>query len=329
MRSGEAALAVGTHALLTESVDFARLGLVIIDEQHRFGVEQRARLRAKSGAPHTLLHDRDADSAHARADEVRRPGSLDHRRAAAGTNAGRDLSSSAQAGRTWSTSSCARTSTRGQQAYVVAPAIDAGETALRSALAEAEYIQREVFPELRVAVLHGRMPPKEKDAVMAAFKSGEIDVLVATTVVEVGVDVPNASVMVILDAHRYGLAQLHQLRGRVGRGVAKSYLHSRRSGRGAQKSSGLKFSHGRTTVSRSPKRTCDCGVPASSPGTAQAGLSDGTIGNIVDDFAIYMQAKAAAEAIVNADPELARPEHEKLRVLIDEVAAARALLVTA
>ena len=112
---------------------------------------------------------------------------------------------------------------RGRQAYVVAPAIDESESALTSALAELETLRRGVFAGVRVALLHGRLPSREKEAVMTGFARGQADVLLATTVVEVGVDVPNASVMVILDAHRYGLAQLHQLRGRVGRGVERSF----------------------------------------------------------------------------------------------------------
>ena len=132
----------------------------------------RATARQERRAAHAL-HDRDADPAHARANEVRRPRSLDHRRAAARPHAGRHLRRSARAARARSTTSCARTSNAGRQAYVVAPAIDAGETALRSALAEAEYMRRDVFPDLRVAVLHGRMPPKEKDAVMDGFKRGD------------------------------------------------------------------------------------------------------------------------------------------------------------
>jgi ATP-dependent DNA helicase RecG len=325
--TGAASLAVGTHALLSEGVDFARLGLVVIDEQHRFGVAQRALLRAKSTAPHTL---------YMTATPI--PRTLAQTKYA-------DLDVSIidelPPGRTPVATYVVRESRKdmvydfvrknvelGQQAYVVAPAIDGGETELSSALAEAEYIARDVFPDLRVGVLHGRMPPKEKDAVMAGFKRGEIDVLVATTVVEVGVDVPNASVMVILDAERYGLATLHQLRGRVGRGAAVSSciliapddkLDIERLDVLAQTNDGFK-------VAEEDLRLRKAGELA---GTSQAGEGMGTIGNIIDDFSLYMQAKGAAEAIVSIDPELAAPANQSLRTLIDEVAAARALLVTA
>ena len=215
----------------------------------------------------------------------------------------------------------------GHQAYIVAPAIDVGETALSSALAEAEYIRRDVFPDLHVGVLHGRMPAKEKDAVMAGFKRGEVDVLVATTVVEVGVDVPNASIMVILNAERFGLATLHQLRGRVGRGAAESFcvLIAPNDAEVLERLDILAGTNDGFKIAEEDLRLRRAGVLA---GTTQAGSTD-TIGNIVDDFQLYMQAKGSAEEIVSADPELAAPENLPLRALIDDVAAARALLVTA
>src|SRR5581483_10462781 len=182
--------------------------------------------------------------------------------------------------------------------------------------------------DLRVELLHGKLPPREKDAVMDRFKHGDIDVLVATTVVEVGVDVPNASVMTILDAHRYGLAQLHQLRGRVGRGVAESFciLIAPDDAEALARLEILADTNDGFQVAEKDLQLRNSGELA---GTAQAGGGDGLIGNIVDDFAIYMQAKAEAEAIVQGDPELRSPDHRSLRALIDETAAARALLVTA
>jgi ATP-dependent DNA helicase RecG len=324
--SGAAGLAVGTHALLTENVEFARLGLVIIDEQHRFGVEQRAQLRAKSLAPHTLYmtatpiprtlaQTKYADLDVSIIDELP-PG-----RTPVATFVIRD----SRKARVYD---FVRENVKlGHQTYVVVPAIEAGETELSSAIAEAEYIGREVFPDLRVGLLHGRMPPKEKEAVMARFKAGEIDVLVSTTVIEVGVDVPNASVMVVLDAERFGLATLHQLRGRVGRGAAASTCVLVTSGNPefVERLDVLAETNDGFEVAEADLRMRNAGVLA---GTTQAGAND-TIGNIVDDFALYMQAKGSAEAIVSADPELAAPEHLALRGLIDDVAAARALLVTA
>lgn len=325
--SGAASLAVGTHALLTESVEFQRLGLVVIDEQHRFGVAQRALLRAKSTAPHTL---------YMTATPI--PRTL-----AQTKYADLDLSiiDELPPGRTPVATYVVRNSRKesvydfvrknvekGHQAYVVAPSVDGGETALTSALAEAEYIARDVFPDLRVGVLHGRMPAKEKDAVMSGFKRGEIDVLVATTVVEVGVDVPNASCMVVLDAERFGLATLHQLRGRVGRGAAVSscILVAPDEKVAIERLDILTKTNDGFKVAEEDLRLRNAGELA---GTSQAGDAQSTIGNFYDDFALYMQAKGAAEAIISEDPGLAQPQHANLRALIDDVAAARALLVTA
>jgi len=326
IRSGAAALAVGTHALLTESVEFARLGLVIIDEQHRFGVAQRARLRGKAAAPHTLYmtatpiprtlaQTRYADLDLSIIDELppgRTPIETYVLRASRKPQAYEFVRKNVELGR---------------QAYIVAPAIDASETALTGALHEAERIRRDVLPELRVDVLHGKMPPREKELVMQRFNRGETDVLVATTVVEVGVDVPNASVMVILDAGRYGLAQLHQLRGRVGRGVERSFciLIAPDDAGDIERLEILAATTDGFTIAEEDLRLRREGEFA---GTAQAGATVGTIGNIVADFKLYMHAKTEADTIVAQDPEFTAPEHRSLPRLVDSIAVARAMLVT-
>jgi ATP-dependent DNA helicase RecG len=324
--SGEAALAVGTHALLTESVTFRELGLVVIDEQHRFGVNQRLRLRAKSGAPHTLsmtatpiprtlAQTKYADMDVSIIDELP-PGRTPIRtfvlRESRKTQAYELVRKSVALGR---------------QAYVVAPAIDASDSALTGALAEAERLQKRVFKDLRVAVLHGKLPGREKDAVMERFKRGETDVLVATTVVEVGVDVPNASVMIVLDAHRYGLAQLHQLRGRVGRGVAESFcvLVAPDDAGEVERLHVLEETSDGFEIAEADLRLRRAGQLA---GTAQAGDA-GTIGDIQDDFALYLRAKAAADEIVAADPGLRAAEHAALRRLVETGDEYRVSLVTA
>ena len=324
--SGQAGLAVGTHALLTESVAFADLGLVVIDEQHRFGVRQRAALRAKSGAPHTLAmtatpiprtlaQTKFADMDVAIIDELP-PGRTPIRTFVIGTPRKAMVYEFVR-----------KHVERGQQAYVVAPAIDASESALTGALAEAETLRTRVFPDLRVDVLHGKLPSREKEAVMDRFKRHESDVLVATTVVEVGVDVPNASVMVVLDAQRYGLAQLHQLRGRVGRGVAESFciLVAPAAALEVERLHVLEETTDGFAIAEADLRLRNAGELA---GTAQAG-DMGTIGSIVDDFSLYMKAKEAADAIVAADPELGAPEHTRLLALVDTNTSARAVLVTA
>jgi ATP-dependent DNA helicase RecG len=171
------------------------------------------------------------------------------------------------------------------------------------------------------------MPGREKDAVMQRFKRGETDVLVATTVVEVGVDVPNASVMIVLDAHRYGLAQLHQLRGRVGRGVAESFciLVAPDDAGEVERLHVLEETTDGFRIAEEDLRLRKAGELA---GTAQAGEA-GTIGNIIDDFALYMRAKEAADEIVARDPELREAEHAPLLGLLEGSASARAMLVTA
>jgi ATP-dependent DNA helicase RecG len=324
--SGEAALAVGTHALLTDSVGFANLGLVVIDEQHRFGVAQRMALRAKSGAPHTLAMTatpiprtlaqvKYADMDVSIIDELP-PGRTPIRtfviRESRKERVYAFVRKNVEAGR---------------QAYVVAPAIDASESALTSALEEAEDLRTHVFPDLRVDVLHGKMPGREKDAVMERFKRGETDVLVATTVVEVGVDVPNASVMVVLDAQRYGLAQLHQLRGRVGRGVEASFciLVAPDDAGEVERLHVLEETTDGFRIAEEDLRLRKAGELA---GTAQAGDAS-TIGNIIDDFALYLRAKESADEIIAADPDLRAPEHATLTMLLEGNASARAMLVTA
>ena len=323
---GEAWVAVGTHALLTEGVDFKRLGLVVIDEQHRFGVEQRARLRAKGVAPHTL---------HMTATPI--PRTL-----AQSKYADLDVSiiDELPPGRTPIETFALRTSRlerayefvrkiveRGAQAYVVAPAIEEGESDLTSVVAEAERLKNDVFPDLRLGLLHGRLTPREKDEVMGRFAGGEIDVLVSTTVVEVGVDVANASVMVVLDAQRYGLAQLHQLRGRVGRGAAKSYcilVYPDDAGETRRLSILTKSTDG-FKIAEADLRIRGAGQFS---GTLQAGQAELGVADLVRDFEIYLAAKAAAEKIVAADPHLHDPSHAGLRALLERRPSTQALLLS-
>jgi ATP-dependent DNA helicase RecG len=301
--------------------------LVVIDEQHRFGVAQRAALRSKSREPHTL---------YMTATPI--PRTLAQTR-----YADLDLSiiDELPPGRTPIETFVVRASRkpevyefvrlsveRGQQAYVVAPAIDESEDgSLTSALAEAERLRRKEFAGLRVDELHGRMTGREKDRVMTDFTHGRTQVLIATTVVEVGVDVPNASVMVILDAHRYGLAQLHQLRGRVGRGVARSFciLVAPDDAADVERLQILAETTDGFAIAEEDLRLRREGEFA---GTAQAGVASGTIGNIVQDFELYMKAKAEADAIVASDPKFAQEPHRGLRTLVDSVAVARAMLLS-
>ena len=222
LASGDVQIAVGTHALIQHEVEFRDLAVAVVDEQHRFGVEQRSAL-AEGRSPHVL---------HMTATPIPRTLAL----TVYGDLSVSEISSPAgepQAVVTaWVTDDRSSDAyerltkhlTDGRQAYVVCPLIEASETTVaRAAEDEAERLRRAELRGFRVGCLHGRLKPAERRSIMAAFKAGELDVLVATTVIEVGVDVPNATIMIVQEADRFGLAQLHQLRGRVGRGAEQSY----------------------------------------------------------------------------------------------------------
>ena len=226
LAAGELDLLIGTHALLSEGVDYADLGLVITDEQHRFGVAQRAALSAKARRPpHVLVLSATpiprtlslviyGDLDVSVIDELP-PGRTPVQTFVVGEDKRQRMYGFVR-----------KLVGEGRQAYIVCPAVEEGEdegAGLKAATTYAQGLQTEVFPDLRVGLVHGKMKPREKDAVMTAFAGGELDVLVSTTVIEVGVDVPNAALMVVENADRFGLSQLHQLRGRVGRGKHQSY----------------------------------------------------------------------------------------------------------
>ncbi len=326
LASGEASVGVGTHALLTHGVDFDRLGLAIIDEQHRFGVEQRARLRAKGISPHTL---------HMTATPI--PRTL-----AQSVYADLDLSiiDELPPGRPPVETFAVRTSRlsrvyefvrknarAGHQAYIVAPVIEEGEGPLTSVVAEAERLKNEVFADLRLGLLHGRLSSREKEEIMGRFVRGDLDVLVSTTVIEVGVDVPNATAMVILDAQRYGLAQLHQLRGRVGRGAAKSFcifVYPDDAGERERLEVLTRSADGFEIADEDLRLR----GPGQLAGTVQSGAAELRLGDLLRDVDVYRAAKLAAQEIVARDPTLAHPEHAGLRAALETQPNSRALLLS-
>ena len=226
IRSGEAQFVVGTHALIEDQVEFARLGFVAIDEQHRFGVLQRKRLMDKAAAhghaPHVLVL---TATPIPRTLSLTLYGDLDvsilDELPPGRTPIVTQLTSERHLKGVWN--SVAREVAAGHQAYIVYPVIEESKRELKAAIDEYERLSQQVFPKLRLGLLHGRLSSEEKDDVMQRFRNNELQILVSTTVIEVGVDVPNATVMVIEHAERFGLAQLHQLRGRIGRGAAKSH----------------------------------------------------------------------------------------------------------
>jgi ATP-dependent DNA helicase RecG len=226
VRSGEAQLVIGTHALIEEKVEFARLGFVAIDEQHRFGVMQRKRLMDKAAAhghaPHVLVL---TATPIPRTLSLTLYGDLDvsviDELPPGRTPIETRMTSEQHLPGVWE--SLRREVRAGHQAYIVYPVIEESKLELKAAMEEYQRLSKEVFPELKLGLLHGRLSSEEKEDVMQRFRKNEVQILVATTVVEVGVDVPNATVMVIEHAERFGLSQLHQLRGRIGRGAKKSH----------------------------------------------------------------------------------------------------------
>ena len=314
LASGEVACAVGTHALVQEGVAFRRLGLAVVDEQHRFGVAQRARLRDKGERPDllvmtatpiprtlalTLYGDLDVSVIDA-LPPGRRPVTT-----VARTEARRKAIYEFLRGQV----------AEGRQIYVVCPLVEESEAVdLEAATEMARRLQGDVFADRAVGLLHGRLGFDEKEAIMRRFKAGEIDVLVSTTVIEVGIDVPNASVMLVEHADRFGLSQLHQLRGRVGRGPWKSYcilLTAPRPGEDAQRRIGAM--EATTDGFRIAEADLELRGPGEFFGTRQSGLPEFRVADLLRDAAILDDARREATAIVAADPELRDPEHRGLR----------------
>lgn len=311
---GDAQIVIGTHAVIQEKVEFAKLGLGIIDEQHRFGVLQRGLLKKKGQNPDILVMT-----------------ATPIPRTLAMTVYG-DLSLSVidqmPPGRTPVETRVCRESQRqqvyrvirdeierGRQAYVIYPLVEESEKSdLKAATQMAEHLKNDIFPDLKVALLHGRMKPEEKEETMRGFKARETDILVATTVIEVGIDVPNATVMVIEHAERFGLSQLHQLRGRVGRGSEHSrcilVAGERLSEEGRRR---LEVMVETTDGFRIAEADLEIRGPGDFLGTRQAGLPEFRSASILRDGRILEETRQDAFALVAEDPALAQPEHAVLR----------------
>ncbi|MEZ5404109.1 MAG: ATP-dependent DNA helicase RecG [Bryobacteraceae bacterium] len=300
---GMVPMVIGTHALLEEDVEFHKLGLAIVDEQHRFGVVQRLRLQKKGVTPDVLVMTATpiprtlaltvyGDLDVSIIDELppgRRPIQTSH-------------TAVDKIGRVWEF--VAGEIAEGRQAYVVYPVIEESETqAMKAATQAHEELSQKVFPNLKVGLLHGRMKPDEKEAAMAAFQRGETDILVATTVIEVGVDVPNATVMVVEQAERFGLAQLHQLRGRVGRGAAQSHciLVTGKIGEAAQERiQAMVDSNDGFYLSELDLRLRG---PGEFFGTRQSGMPALRIANILRDREILEVARSEATSFIENPPD--------------------------
>ena len=321
LASGETQVVVGTHALLTDATRFLRLGLVIADEQHRFGVAQRSKVSEKGEDPHLLVM---SATPIPRTLALLMYGDLD-------VSILDELPPGRQTVETFLVGESYRARinafirkqvAEGHQCFVVCPAVEENqELGVKAASAWAETLQQTVFPDLRIALLHGQMKGAEKEAAMAAFARGEADVMVATTVIEVGVDVPNATLMVIEDADRFGLSQLHQLRGRVGRGKAKSYCILTSHNRNPETLQRLKALCKTNDGFRIAEEDLKLRGPGDFFGSRQSGLPAFRVGDLSCDLATLKQAQTASAQWIDAHGTEDTPEARALRERIGELFA--------
>ncbi len=324
LQNGEIDILIGTHAILEENVVFKNLGLVVTDEQHRFGVKQRGTIASKgqnpdviamsaTPIPRTLALILYGDLDISIIDELP-PNRKKIETYAVRKNMEERVNNFIR-----------KQITEGRQAYIVCPLVEENEDmeGLQSVIELAEKYQKETFSEYKVAYLHGKMKPKEKDEIMERFKNGKIQILIATTVIEVGVNVPNASIMVVENAERFGLAQLHQLRGRVGRGEYQSYCI-------------LKYEGNSETIRQRMKVMCDTndGFIISEKdlelrgsgdffGTEQHGLPEFKIANLFEDIAVLKKVQKLALKIMEDDPLLEKEKNAKLNDLVKEKFSSR------
>jgi ATP-dependent DNA helicase RecG len=313
--SGAVDIVIGTHALIQKDVDFKTLGLVIVDEQHRFGVTQRSALRKKGFSPHMLVM---TATPIPRTLALTLYGDLD-------LSVIDQLPPGRQSIKTkWLTPQerekaynfIRKQVAEGRQAFIICPLIEESEAVqARAAIGEFEYLSTEVFPSLRLGLLHGRMSSTDKDDVMSRFRSGELDILVSTPVVEVGVDIPNATVMMIESADRFGLSQLHQFRGRVGRGKEQSYCMLLAENPSEIAKNRLEVIESVQDGFLLAEEDLKLRGPGEFFGTRQSGIPDLRMARI-SDTALLEMARREATLLFEKDPEL---ENEEYRLLSDEI----------
>lgn len=326
VRAGEIDVAIGTHALIQEGVEFQKLGLTVIDEQHRFGVLQRAALKEKADGnpdvlvmtatpiPRTLTMSIYGDLDLSVIDELppgRQPIKTHWR---------------FPSDRAKIYSGVRKLIEEGRQAYFVCPMVSENEK-MQAQAAEELFLQltKNFYPDLRVGLLHGQLKSKEKEAVMEQFRRHELDILVSTTVIEVGVDVPNASVMVIEDANRFGLSQLHQLRGRVGRGAHQSFCILIADPKNEDAKARMEIMVATNDGFKIAEEDLKIRGPGEIAGTKQSGNLDFKVADLIQDGRMLEVARQAAIKLVKYDPELSRPEH---RLLLEKVQAAANRMMT-
>ena len=318
LKNGEIDILIGTHAIIEDNVIFKNLGLVVTDEQHRFGVKQRTKIAEKgqnvdvlvmtaTPIPRTLALILYGDLDISIIDEL-----PPNRKKVETYAVNKRMTQRVNA-------FIEKQIKEGRQAYIVCPLVEENEELdLKSVEKLYETYKQEIFPQYKVEYIHGKMKQKDKDRIMEEFKKGDIDILISTTVIEVGVDVPNANIMVIENAERFGLAQLHQLRGRVGRGEYQSYCILKYEGKG-------------DTVKQRMKVMCDTndGFIISEKdlelrgsgdffGTMQHGLPEFKIANLFEDMQILKSVQSLAMKILNDDPNLEKEENKLLKNLIKD-----------
>ena len=317
IKTGGVQLVIGTHAVIQEAVEFHQLGLAIIDEQHKFGVVQRGLLKKKGGnpdvlvmtatpIPRTLAMTIYGDLDVSLIDEMppgRMPIETRVYPESARAKVYRILDEEVR---------------KGRQIFIVYPLVEESEKLqLKDATRMAEQLQKEDFPEFRIGLLHGRMKSEEKEAIMMAFKEGKIQILVATTVIEVGIDIPNASVMVVEHAERFGLSQLHQLRGRIGRGHYPSKCILLAQYRSSEEAKVRLRAMERTTDGfQIAEEDLALRGPGEFFGTRQSGLPDFRVAHILRDTPILIEARKEAFQIVERDPALIQPSHARLKSVL-------------
>ncbi len=318
LQNGEIDILIGTHAMLEENVTFKSLGLVVTDEQHRFGVKQRTTMAQKGENPDVLVMSATpiprtlalilyGDLDISVIDEL--PPNRKKIETFAVTKALEDRVNNF----------VRKQVDEGRQAYIVCPLVEESEeNDLQSVISLYEKCKTEVFPNYRIEYIHGKMKQKEKDDIMERFKNGEIDILISTTVIEVGVDVPNSSIMVIEDAQRFGLAQLHQLRGRVGRGEYQSYCILKYEGKGKNTRERMKIMTQTNDGFVISQKDLELRGSGDFFGTNQHGIPDFKIANLFTDIDILKLAQEAAIKIVNDDGKLEKPENILLKELVKD-----------
>jgi ATP-dependent DNA helicase RecG len=308
---------IGTHALLYEGVSFENLGLSVIDEQHKFGVSQRARLAVREPAPDVLVM---TATPIPRTLTMTVYGDLDVSVIdEMPSNRGKIITAVRDQSKLGEVLSFMRERLEaGRQAYIVYPLIDESERLDVKAAAVEFETWRERLRPFRCELLHGRIPAPEKQAIMDRFRRGETSALISTTVIEVGVDVPNATIMLVENAERFGLAQLHQLRGRIGRGEHKSYCILLSEGESPETVAKLAVLERTSDGFEVAEADWEMRGPGDLLGTAQSGLPALKLGNLRTDARIMREARTAAIAILEADPKLETPDNQRFRRLIVE-----------